>query len=194
MPFMLSLLFLVFAQDRVAEAVERLQSDDIEVRDRAMQELIAIGEPARIEMIRLSKSDEIELRGRALEVIQAWGPTLALVVGPLVQKCSGTTAEVTLVNTGPEPVRIPWPNHHVHKVVWETKTLAPGESLPIRNALFLEQDGVVTVTWSPLPVRRPILAKKVQKACLDRDELDVIPSFGSDVFTGTLKAARKVEK
>ncbi len=188
---MIFLLALLLGQDRITEAVERLASDDIEIRDRAMQELIAIGEPARPAMVRLSKSDQVELRGRALEVIQAWGPSLVLEVGAIVQKSGGTTAEVKVVNTGPEPVKIPWALNYVHKQVWETKTLAPGESLRV-NAAFSEQDGVLTVTWSPLPVRRS--AKKLQKACLDRDDFDVAPNFGSDVFTGTLKAVKKLKE
>ena len=180
------MLLLLLVLSGLSEAVDQLQSDDIEIRDRAMQELIAIGEPARGEMMRLAKGDDVEIRGRALEVLQAWGPTLKLEIGAIQQKCSGTTAEVTLVNTGTEPVKILWRNDYVI-----TKTLAPGERVAVRGARFAEKDGILIVTWNPAP--ELLAPQKPESVKLDMEK-KIRSTRGADVFIGTLTAVKKLEK
>ncbi len=68
------LLLAALQSSGLVDLVSRLADDDVDVRERATQELIRVGELAHPDLERAASSDDPELASRAQSILSATGP------------------------------------------------------------------------------------------------------------------------
>jgi hypothetical protein len=203
---MVWILSLVIQAAGVDLLVERLYSEDIEIREAATCELVALGAEAVEPMKRLAESaPDPEVRGRAGAVLKALRWTgLRLDVTIPADGRGRVCAKV--VNGGPIAVEIvmQYIDPRMHAIVWRRKVerLEPGQALDVseqvsvaatddkgKPALWpLRRTGryKVTATFEAMPVTLHGAKKLVEKS-------DFLVPASADAWSGTLSKTMDVE-